>query len=124
MPATLPILDLDPQAKLADLLPNEDFTNRLAQVLSAYLPKQRWFTSKGKDIAAVEITHAFVLTDQTGLLVLTATFKDSSQEMYQLPLAWNWEPEWIADLQDFNHHIAIAQIGDPAQVILSDAINR
>ncbi|MEM6397674.1 MAG: phosphotransferase [Bacteroidota bacterium] len=124
MPSTLPTLDLDPQAKLSDLISDEDFKFRLAQVVASYLPDCRWFTSKGKIIQGVVIEHAFGLTDQTALLILGVSFSDGTKEMYQFPLAWNWEPEWLADLQDFNTHLALAQIGEPAEVILSDAINR
>ncbi|MEM7574104.1 MAG: hypothetical protein AAF433_14445 [Bacteroidota bacterium] len=120
----LPLLDFDAQAHFPELIQADAFQLALSQVLPDYMNRQRWFTSKGKAIQSVQITHAFPLTDLTAIILTQVDFTDSSREHYQLPIAWNWEPEWLDDLQNFNSHLAIAQIDQPAKVILSDAINR
>ncbi len=58
--------------------------------LSPWLVEQRWFGSKGREVAAVEVLDLPVLDPEPPLLsvaLVTVRFADGGAELYQLPLA-------------------------------------
>ena len=57
------------------------------QLLPDYLPRQRWFTSKGKTIAGVSVDRVLPVSPASALTLLSVRFTDGSSEAYQLPLA-------------------------------------
>ena len=60
----------------------------LEQLLSTYLPRQRWFGAKSRTIKAVEIVDSAPLPDlNIALVFLQLTYNDNSTSVYQLPLA-------------------------------------
>ena len=70
---------------------NQDAT--LERALAAWLPGQRWFAHKGREITAVEVLHREVLADATGEhgprtehLLLTVALADGGTPGYQVPL--------------------------------------
>lgn len=110
---------------LPDLLQRSAFLAELAEkALPTYLPRQRWFMSKGKQLTSCRITHAFGINDYTALLLVDVDFGDGATETYQLPLAWNTEPEWLDFFDQFNDNLIVARLGDPLAAILSDAVPR
>lgn len=94
------------------------------QILPGFLPRQRWFMSKGKQISKCSITHTFPITAQSALTVCTVDFADASREIYQLPLAWNTEQEWMDHFRDKAPHTILGQVGEPVEALLTDAVAR
>ncbi|MEM9837081.1 MAG: phosphotransferase [Bacteroidota bacterium] len=94
------------------------------EALLTFLPQQRWFMSKGKVVAGCTVEHVFVINAYTAILLCRTTFVDGSSDLYQLPVAWNTEPEWLDFFGQFNSHQIIASFGEPVVAILSDAIPR
>ncbi len=76
-----------PPTTLDDRFSDPRFSVALLRALPAYLTKQRWFTSKGKEITDCKIQDAYTVTDDTALVILRINFGDGSKEVYQLPLA-------------------------------------
>lgn len=78
-------MDSSPRARLlADLLPS-----LVPAIPADYLPKQRWFGSKTKQVTLIRLRDAAVLSDDdaAGLLILIdAVFADGTAETYHLPL--------------------------------------
>jgi predicted trehalose synthase len=66
---------------------NPRFHQTLLRNLASYMGKQRWFTSKGKDITNCTVTNCHRVTEDSVLLVVSVNFGDDSTEMYQMPLA-------------------------------------
>jgi maltose alpha-D-glucosyltransferase/alpha-amylase len=61
----------------------------LAQVLPAYLQKQRWFGSKSRAISSAILGNVQSLEDiNAALTTIEVTFVDGPAETYQLPLAF------------------------------------
>lgn len=109
----------------ADFIQQPAFHQQLCEkALPKYLPTQRWFTSKGKELQTCTITHAFGINDYSAILLCEVAFADHTTEMYQLPLAWNTEPEWLDFFKEFNTHHVIGQVGDPVTALLTDAVPR
>lgn len=118
-------LNVSPAVSFTELIHQPDFQHQLCQLaLPSFLPTQRWFTSKGKVLEKCLISHAFSINEYSAILLCEVTFADGTMEMYQLPLAWNTEPEWLDFFQEFNTHHVIAQVGEPAVALLTDAIPR
>ncbi len=75
-------------SSLSDLLRSDDFRGLLTGTfLPEFLPRQRWFTSKGKTIESCVISHVFPCNRFSSLQVIAVRFTDGSREDYQLPLA-------------------------------------
>ncbi len=72
---------------LDDRFKDPRFTRAILRRLPAYLAEQRWFTSKGKEIARCAIQDAHIVTADTALVVIRVVFADKSEEFYQMPLA-------------------------------------
>lgn len=118
-------LSIPARANFSHLSLDSDFHLQLCQTaLPAYLPTQRWFTSKGKELRNCRITHAFNVNEYSAILLCEVAFTDDTTELYQLPLAWNTEPEWLDFFQEFNPHQVIARVGDPVMALLTDAVPR
>jgi maltose alpha-D-glucosyltransferase/alpha-amylase len=76
-------IPLTPDSILS-LFHQADFTGN---ILPSYLKRQRWFTSKGKQIASCTPIQKISISENTFILVLLIGFEGRSQEVYQLPLA-------------------------------------
>jgi maltose alpha-D-glucosyltransferase/alpha-amylase len=60
----------------------------LAQVLPAYLAKQRWFGAKSRAMAFATLAHFEPLEGiNAALVTVTVTYEEGASETYQLPLA-------------------------------------
>ncbi|MEL6356013.1 MAG: hypothetical protein AAFQ37_03670, partial [Bacteroidota bacterium] len=124
MPRQFPSLTIDVSLPFKELMHEKKFHQAVAHVLPSYLPHQRWFTSKGKSMVSCTIRQSYNINDYTGILLCAIDFVDGTREHYQLPIAWNTEPEWLDFFLQFNDRYIIAQVGEPAEIILSDAVPR
>ena len=62
----------------------------LARALAVWLPAQRWFAGKARELAAAEVVDAAILRAEGGEvvdLVVEARFDEGEPERYQVPLA-------------------------------------
>lgn len=92
------------------------------EVLPDYLPRQRWFTSKGKLLRRCRIQRLFGLQPQWGILLLAVDFADGSTELYQLPLAYLTAEDDLQYYQQSHPGLVLAPFGEPAVAILADAV--
>lgn len=72
---------------LADRFDNPRFHQTLLGNLAEFMGRQRWFTSKGKEITKCTVHGVYQVTENSVLLVLHVYFSDGSRETYQMPLA-------------------------------------
>lgn len=63
------------------------FLHALLNQLPNYLTRQRWFTSKGKEIGSCKIQDSHAVTEATALVIVRVDFTDGETAFYQLPLA-------------------------------------
>lgn len=72
---------------LKDRFSNPRFTYALLRILPEFLVRQRWFTSKGKEIQDCRVADTFQVTEDSLLAIVHVNFGDGSTEIYQMPLA-------------------------------------
>ena len=72
---------------LATQFDDPDFASKFTKQLVQFLPTQRWFTAKGKQIESCELAHCLPIHRDAVILVAEVNFADASQEIFQLPLA-------------------------------------
>src|SRR5664279_1939264 len=60
------------------------------EAVGVWLEKQRWYASKSRHVAGVEVEEAIALADDPPLLLalVQARFATGSHDLYQLPLAF------------------------------------
>ena len=63
------------------------FRHALIGNLKEFMVRQRWFTSKGKEIQQCTVRSRHRVTADSMLMILDVDFTDGSRETYQLPLA-------------------------------------
>lgn len=66
---------------------NPRFHHALLGNLREFMTRQRWFTSKGKQITDCNVRSHHAVTHNSVLLILDVDFADKSRETYQMPLA-------------------------------------
>ncbi|HEY8339182.1 MAG TPA: alpha-amylase family glycosyl hydrolase, partial [Egibacteraceae bacterium] len=61
----------------------------LEQALGAWLPAQRWFAGKARDISGVRIEDAWAVSDDGAVvdLIVAVDYRDGGAERYQVPVA-------------------------------------
>jgi len=59
----------------------------LEQLLPMYLPQQRWFGGKSRNIRSASVASSTEFANSYALTVIDVTYEDESIEHYQLPLA-------------------------------------
>lgn len=109
--------------RFSQLFAQADFNQQFCEhILPDYLPKQRWFTSKGKAIQACRIQQVFPLSQEYGILLVALDFTDKSSELYQLPLAWLSQEADTRYYQNEQPSLILAQFGEPMVAMLADAV--
>ncbi|WP_168797402.1 putative maltokinase [Neolewinella litorea] len=105
------------------LFQDPDFREALTSVLlPGYLPKQRWFTSKGKHIENCRIAGVYPIQDDGGVVLVEVSFSDGSREQYQMPLAINARPEQRALYQENHPRLILGEITGTGMLV--DAVAR
>ncbi|MTB50218.1 putative maltokinase [Lewinella sp. W8] len=106
---------------LQDLLSDPIFLPEFhQQLLPKFLTTQRWFTSKGKSIAACSLDHFFAITSRTGILLVSVKFTDGSLERYQMPMAWIKDGGAVEDYLASHPKLVVTELA--AGGILADAV--
>lgn len=112
-----------PEPHLADQFRDPEFLEALTTViLPTYLPRQRWFTSKGKTITTCTINDYFPVLPDAGIAIVAVDFADGSRETYQMPLALNGLPEQRALYQTSFPGLMLGEITGVG--MLTDAVPR
>jgi maltokinase len=87
-------------------------------LLREWLPRQRWFGAKGRDIASVTQTSSVLLQaeePEVRHVVVTVAYTDGGYEDYQLLLGWA--------TADVEQRLEYAVIGDDQGAVLYDAVH-
>ena len=112
-----------PHSHLADLFADQEFLEAFTtMLLPAYLPQQRWFTSKGKTVAGTQVRAFHPVLDDAGIALVEVRFTDESQELYQLPLSLNVGTEQRAFYQTTHPGLILGEITETG--LLADAVPR
>ena len=108
---------------LRALFADSEFLDAFTTVLlPAYLPQQRWFTSKGKHITTCTITAYHPVLADAGIALVAVDFADGSREQYQLPIALSATPEQRRFYQEEHPALIMGEITGTG--LLGDAVPR
>ncbi|MCP9237265.1 phosphotransferase [Lewinella sp. JB7] len=112
-----------PATRLSDLFRDSEFIDALTSVLlPAYLPLQRWFTSKGKHIDSCGLRDFYPVMEDAGIAIIDVDFADGSRETYQMPLSLNVGREQRGFYQSHHPGLILGEITGTG--LLADAVVR
>ena len=106
----------NPMPDLARSIAGGDLSFFDVEALSEWVQGQRWYASKSRAVAGVELVETVVLRDEPPLLflaLLQTRFATGTHELYQLPLGMrpaeeNWSEHVVAETDEWTIYDALA----------------
>ncbi|MFZ0832494.1 MAG: maltokinase [Mycobacterium sp.] len=72
-----------------------------------WLPRQRWYAGRSKELSAAEPARVVPLRDDIDLMLVDASYTDGSSERYQVIVRWDTAPPY-----EYNTVATIGSVGD------------